>query len=115
MSRARNLQSSAGAPDVESRPSNPAWDALLDRATARLSRDPELQREVRMELLAHLEDAAAEHVAAGATPQAAIAQAQSELGDAGDLAERLWNVHRHRLRLRTFARRLLYIALVPLT
>src|SRR5437868_4826300 len=103
--------SAANLPDDPTPPT--PYDDLLLRATERLSGDPELQREVRQELLTHLEDAAAEHLAAGAPPAQAVASARAELGDPTDLAQRFWETHRHRLRFRRVAKWVLGVALVP--
>ncbi len=80
------------------------FDTLLDQATHRLRIDPELQQEVRHELLTHLEDSAAEYQAAGATEQESAEQAVKAFGDADILSDQLFTANRRRIRLRQVAK-----------
>ena len=80
------------------------FDDVLARATARLAADPELRLEVTHELRGHLEDAAAEYVAAGRDEAAARREAVAALGDPDALADQLWQAHRRRIRWRAGGR-----------
>src|ERR1051325_393224 len=89
------------------------FDPILDQLTKRLRLDPELQRDVRLELASHLQDAAAEHAAAGLSPQDSQSAALKDLGDQNDLADRLWQANRRRVKLRFWAKLAAQTTLVP--
>ena len=89
------------------------YDDLLDRATHRLGGDPELQREVRQELEGHLEDAAAEHRAAGLSDIESREKARAALGDASRLSVELFETHRPRLVQRRVIKWTFGVALIP--
>lgn len=80
------------------------FDPLLDRATRRLSADPELRLEVAHELRSHLQQSAAEYVAAGLAEQEAIEKAAEAFGNPDELADKLFAANRSRMRLRTIVR-----------
>ena len=70
----------------------PDFDGYLDRATANI-RSKRRRDEVREELCAHLEDAAAYHASRGLSELEAKCAALDEMGDAGDLALKLGEIH----------------------
>jgi hypothetical protein len=100
---------SSVASDVPAGP----YDQWLRQATDRLRTDPELQREVRQELLGHLEDAAAEHQASGIPDVDARGKAMAAVGDAAELSQKLFQTHQRRLRHRRILKWTLGIALIP--
>lgn len=91
-----------------------SFDDLLDHATHKLKLDPELHREVRRELAAHLEDAVSEYRAAGYDDEHACQEASKALGDADALADQLWQANRSRIHLRYWLKWLGRISVVPL-
>jgi hypothetical protein len=91
----------------------PPFDPLLEKATHRLRIDPELQQEVRHELLTHLEDSAAESQSAGATQQEAAEQAIKSFGDPDTLSDQLFSANRRRIRFRQVAKWTLRAVLPP--
>lgn len=82
-----------------------AFEAIADRATHRLRADPELQLDVRRELLSHLRAAEAEHRAADPAAPDPAAAAAASLGEPDALADQLWQTHSARIRRRVWARR----------
>lgn len=89
------------------------FDDLLNHATHPLRIDPELQQEIRHELLTHLEDSAAEYQSAGASEQEAAEQAIKSFGDADQLASQLLSANRRRIRFRQVAKWTMRAVLPP--
>jgi hypothetical protein len=83
---------------------NSPFDELVNRVTERFEVDPELRAEIGQELRTHLDDSAAESRGAGMSDADAIAAAARALGDEGEIAEKLWQAKRRRVRIRKAAR-----------
>ena len=107
------LSGSSHSVDGPPPPPTGPYDDLLDQATHRLAGDPELQCEVRQELRGHLEDAAAEHRAAGLSEAESRRLAREALGDSAALSLELFQTHRRRLRGRRALKWTLGVALIP--
>ena len=80
------------------------FDVLIERLTKRFAADPELRMEIGQELRTHLEECAAEFAAGGMSSDDAKAAAAKALGDEGEIADKLWQANRRRVRLRKAAR-----------
>lgn len=102
-----------GTPDSPDGATVDRYADVLDAATRRLAADPELQLEVRQELRAHLDDAAAEYRAAGVSDAEAAAKATEALGDPHELAEQLWQANRRRILRRRIGRWALALIAFP--
>jgi len=86
---------------------------LLDRVTEKLQRDPELRQEVRHELLTHLDECAQEFLAAGLTDREAHSKAIESFGNEDEVANRLYQANRQRMKVRTAVRWAGRIGLAP--
>jgi hypothetical protein len=89
------------------------FDELLERLTHRLRVDPELQMEVTHELRTHLEDAAAEFAGGGMSPADAQAAAIKAMGEEAEIADKLWQANRRRLRVRRAVKWTVGLTLIP--
>ncbi len=87
--------------------------AFLDAASAGLTGDPEVRREVRAELASHLDAAARVAQAAGFAGDQAAAQALQAMGPAADIAVELVAANRSRLAWRARARLAVQALLAP--
>ena len=76
------------------------FDDLVGRLTHRLRIDPELQTEIAGELRTHLQDCAADFQAGGMKEDEAAAASIKAMGDEGEIAEKLWQANRRRIRVR---------------
>jgi len=88
-------------------------DKLLNRITAKLEVDRELQMEVASELRCHIADKASELRASGLGEVEALDQACNALGEPDDLAEQLWQANRIRIGIRGTLRWAARVALIP--
>lgn len=89
------------------------FDEVVDRLTHRLRIDPELHMDVAAELRTHLEEAEAEFVESGRSPEQAASDAVRALGDVDQLADMLWQANRRRIRLRGVAKWAARVTLLP--
>lgn len=89
------------------------FDALIERATGKLSGDPELQLEVAHELRTHLEDSAAEYRAAGLSEEESAAKAAEAFGNPDEVAEKLLAANRKRILVRRITRVVAGLTLAP--
>ncbi|MBN1257301.1 MAG: hypothetical protein JXA52_06310 [Planctomycetes bacterium] len=89
-------------------------EELLDNATAGLKDDPELQLDVRSELMSHLEAAEAELRDAGVAEDKLSEEALKKFGSPVELADDLVKANRARMKLRALARLTARAVMVPL-
>lgn len=92
---------------------NKAFDDLVARLTERFKVDPELRLEIGHELRTHLEDCAAEFKAGGASQEESEKSAIKAMGDETELAEKLWQANRGRIRVRKTIRWAAGVTLIP--
>ncbi len=90
-------------------------DSYLDTVTSPLEGDDELRLDVRAELAAHLDEAAAQFEAEGHSPDESADLAIRTLGPATDYTGDLVDANRGRMRLRGRIRLLLRALLIPAT
>ena len=88
-------------------------DDIIQAATYRFRPDAELQAEIARELRAHLEDAVAAARADGMDEAQAEEAAVRAFGDPEEVAERLWQANRRRMRLRAMAKWTGRLVLMP--
>ena len=88
-------------------------DKLIERATARLGGDRELQLDIAQELRSHLADADEEYRSAGFDADQAAAEARRAFGDPDELAAQLLRANRSRMRVRAAVRWSARAVLVP--
>ncbi len=86
---------------------------VVQQATARLKRDRELRLEVSRELENHLEDAFAEFRSAEYSEEEAVEAARKAFGPPQDVAEKLWEANRFRLKWRAWAWWVARLTLIP--
>jgi hypothetical protein len=86
---------------------------LIQAVTYRFGPDAELQREIARELRAHLEDAIAAARAGGMDEAHAEETALRTFGDPGEIAEKLWQANRRRMRIRAAAKWSARLVLMP--
>jgi hypothetical protein len=88
-------------------------DDLIQAVTYRFGPDAELQREIARELRAHLEDAVAAVRAGGMDEAHAEETAVRAFGDPEEIAEKLWQANRRRMRIRAAAKWSARLVLMP--
>jgi hypothetical protein len=91
----------------------PQFDDYISAVTRRLRPDAELQMDIAHELRTHLEDTAEAAHAGGMDEDASQSEAVRAFGDADELADKLFEANRRRMRLRAVLKWAARVTLMP--